>query len=337
MPLPPTRHSTPSKNHTTVLLLALPALCSCAGIQSALDPRGPQAASVATISWIMFWGSAAILLLVMALALYAVYRRPDARAPFSARALIIAGGLVLPVAVLSALLVYGTYAMGGIRLQDAAQQAQIEVTGNRWWWQVRYRAADGHVIASANEIRIPAGTPVKLLLRSNDVIHSFWVPNLTGKMDLIPGRTNHVTLHADAPGVFRGQCAEYCGAQHAHMAFHVIAQPPDEHAAWLQRQRADAAAPADAALARGRALFIEHCLACHTVRGVGSARERGPDLTHVGSRRFLGAGMLENTRENLVAFTAHAQRFKPGSGMPSHPNLAPESLQSLAAYLESLQ
>lgn len=317
-------------------LLAVCALSSCSGIQSVLDPHGPQARVIAHISWLMFWAAAAILLLVMALALYAIYRAPGKGPALKENTLIVAGGVVLPVLALTALLVYGIVSMGSLRAPPSKIAAQIDVVANRWWWDVHYRDEHGRWVTTANEIRIPAGMPVMLTLRTNDVIHSFWVPNLAGKIDLVPGRANQLVLQADKPGLFRGQCAEFCGAQHARMAFHVIAEPHDDHARWLERQRAPARVPGNALLVRGQAAFSSHCLSCHTVRGVGAARERGPDLTHVASRKFLAAGTLVNNRANLLAFIAKSQQIKPGSGMPSHEHLGQDSLQAIASYLESL-
>lgn len=321
-------------------LLIVPMLCGCSGIQSTLEPHGPQARAIGFISWIMFWGAASILLLVMVLALYATYRAPEKRRPLSVNTLIAGGGVVLPVVTLTALLIYGVYAMAGLRAQppvDVDAAVRIEVVGNRWWWDVHYRDAGG-VVATANEIRIPAGVPVAVAVRTNDVIHSFWVPNLAGKIDLIPGRVNHVVLQADKPGVFRGQCAEYCGAQHARMALFVVAETADAYAVWLERQRLPAAVPADTAAVRGREAFIAHdCIACHTVRGVGRARERGPDLTHVGSRLSLAAGILENNHANLADFIARSQTLKPANGMPSYPHIDRETLHALATYMESLR
>lgn len=311
-------------------------LAGCGGMQSALAPQGPHARVIANISWVMFIGAAGILLLVMVLALYAIYRRPERRRAPKANVLIIAGGVALPVVTLSALLGYGVYAMAELR-QPAADAVQIEVVGNRWWWDVHYRDTDGSLIATANEIRIPAGQAVTVRLTSKDVIHSFWVPNLAGKMDLVPGRFNHIVLQADRAGVFRGQCAEFCGAQHARMAFYVVAESQQDYDAWLARQRMPAHQPTDALALRGRDAFTVHCLECHTVRGVGRARQPGPDLTHVGSRLSLAAGVLDNRHENLVAFISRSQDIKPGSGMPSFAHLDDATLQTIARYLESLQ
>lgn len=284
----------------------------------------------------MFWGAGFILLLVMALALYTLFRAPSQRQPISANAFIIAGGVAFPIVTLTALLIYGVDAMRSLRAADE-QPAQIEVVGNRWWWDVHYRNADGHIVTSANEVRIPAGKPVKVLVRTNDVIHSFWVPNLAGKIDLIPGRTNHIVLQANAPGQFRGQCAEFCGAQHARMAFYVIAETPEAHAAWLAHQQKPAATPADQLSLRGRDVFVSKCAQCHTVRGVAEAGKRAPDLTHLASRQFIAAGTLENNRENLIAFVSRSQEIKPGNAMPSQSDLDDATLQALASYLESLK
>jgi cytochrome c oxidase subunit 2 len=176
-----------------------------------------------------------------------------------------------------------------------------------------------------------------VFVQTRDVIHSFWVPNLAGKIDLIPGRRNHVRLQADQPGRFRGQCAEFCGAQHARMAFYVIAEPPAQYQAWLAAQSEPAATTRSELAARGREAFTSHCLECHAVRGVGKAEKRGPDLTHVGSRRFIGAGTLPNTRENMQRWITHNQQVKPGNAMPEFAHLEEQELEALSAWLESLR
>lgn len=326
-----------SKKQTTLGFASILLLCGCQGVQSSLDAKGPHAAVIADIGWAMFGGATAILLLVMALAAYAIWRVPEKRAALPANMLIAAGGIALPVVTLSALLAYGVYAMAGLRIAPEASPVRIEVTGHRWWWEVHYRANDGTTITTANEIHIPAGKPVTVFLRSADVIHSFWVPSLAGKIDLVPGRTNHIVLQADRPGVFRGQCAEYCGAQHARMAFHVVAQTPADFASWLDRQAAPARAPADDIALRGQSAFSAHCASCHTVRGLSTARERGPDLSHVGSRQFLAAGTLPNTAASLADFIARSQSIKPGNGMPSHAHLGEETVAAIARYLEGLE
>lgn len=331
---PPHVSNSKKRTSTGVAACAL-LLCGCEGVQSSLSPGGPHAEAIARISTVMFWGAGAILLFVMALVFAAFYRSSRRREATRANRIIFAGGVAFPVVTLTALLVYGVQAMANLRtLPEGA--LEIEVVGNRWWWDVHYLDEDGGVVSTANEIRIPAGRAVHLSLRSNDVIHSFWVPSLAGKMDLIPGRTNHLLMQADEPGVFRGQCAEFCGAQHARMALLVIAEPAADFAAWLDQQRAAAASPADPGLLRGRDAFVEHCAACHTVRGTATARDPGPDLTHLASRKTIGAGTLPNNRDNLIAFIARTQEIKPGSAMPSQAQLDAATLEAIARYLESL-
>jgi cytochrome c oxidase subunit 2 len=321
----------------------LPLLGGCVGIQSTLDPRGPAAETIADIHWIMFWGAVAIQVLVMVLALYAVFRAPAKRRPVSVNVMIAAGGVALPLVTLSALLVYAVVSMGKLRAEpDDASMMRIEVVGNQWWWDVRYLGPDGTTVArTANEIHIPAEVPVKFLVRSNDVIHSFWVPNLAGKIDLMPGRTHHIVLQASQPGLFRGQCAEFCGAQHARMAFHVIAEPADKFASWLERHRLPAQEPVDALALRGREAFASNgCVACHAVRGFGgttTSSERGPDLTHLADRRFLFAGTLENNRENLIDTIVRSQIVKPGNAMPSYTHIDRKELDAMLTYLKGLR
>ncbi|WP_219933121.1 cytochrome c oxidase subunit II [Massilia glaciei] len=318
-------------------------------MQSVMSPAGPAAAAIAKISWVMFIGGTLILLLVMALALYAVLRAPRQRARTSSplnssprtssHLLIVAGGVALPVLTLTALLVYGFVEMRQLRGADPNAPIDIVVVGNQWWWDVHYPGAPGLAVTTANEIHIPTGVPVRIAVRTNDVIHSFWVPRLAGKIDLIPGRTNHIVLRADEAGIFRGQCAEFCGAQHARMALLVIAEPAVRHQAWLASQRRPAAHPADARALRGRREFTARgCVDCHAVRGLGAAPlARGPDLTHIGSRLQLGAGTLANNRANLVALIAHGQRLKPGNRMPAYAHLEPDALEAIAVYLEGLK
>lgn len=323
-----------SKNRS-IAAAAAPLLGGCEGVQSALDPGGPHAAAIAGIWWAMFWVACAVLLLVTVLALYAFIRSPQRRERTRPDRIILAGGVALPVVTLTALLAYGVHAMASLRSlpEDALE---IEVVGNRWWWDVHYLGEDGEVVRTANEIRVPTGQAVLLSLRSNDVIHSFWVPSLAGKMDLIPGRTNRLIIQADRAGIYRGQCAEFCGEQHARMGLHVIAQRPADFAAWLDAQRAPAPRPKDEALLRGQAAFVQRCATCHTVRGTSEARLPGPDLTHLAGREFIGAGTLHNNRENLLAFIARTQEVKPGSAMPSQGDLEPATLTSIVAWLESL-
>jgi cytochrome c oxidase subunit 2 len=204
----------------------------CRGVQSVLDPKGPNAQAIAELGWIMFAAAAGLLALVMLLALYAVYRDPARRRPVSGDAMIFAGGLLLPVLTLSALLLH-TVLTGEALRGERRPALSVEVVGHQFWWEVRYPGLDGaQGFATANELRIPSGVPVRVSVTSTDVIHSFWVPNLAGKIDAIPGRRNTILLHADRPGRFRGQCAEFCGLRHAHMVLQVIASEREAFARW---------------------------------------------------------------------------------------------------------
>ena len=308
------------------------------GIQSALHPQGPQADAIAAMSWVLIAGAAVILLVVLALAAYALWGPEKRRAWAASQRFIIGGGIVFPVVTLTALLVYALVVEVSIGGHTTPPAARIAVTGHQWWWRIHYLDAKGAVdFVTANEIRIPAGRPVELTLESADVIHSFAVPNLAGKLDMIPGRINRLTLHAHAPGVFRGQCLEYCGGPHAKMAFYVIAETPEGFERWREGQRRPALAAEDAVAQRGRALFLSHCIACHTVRGTGANGTLGPDLTHIGSRTSLAAGILPNNRGTLASWISASQNIKPGNLMPAMNPFSGEDLGALAAYLESLK
>jgi cytochrome c oxidase subunit 2 len=304
-----------------------------ARIQSMLDPGSAAAQLIHDLGLWLYGGTALVLGLVVALALYGAFSPPR---KVVEKAWIIGGGIVFPVVVLAVLLVYAIHA-GHALSGPPARAADIEVIGKRWWWEVRYRTPDGSTVL-ANELRIPAGKPVEIALSTTDVIHSFWVPALAGKVDMIPGRTNRIVIDARAPGTWRGQCAEFCGEQHAWMAFFVVALPEAEYAAWLARQSAPAQAPADAFLASGRDVFLrERCATCHTVRGTSAAGVQGPDLTHVGGRLSLGAGLLPNNMATLAGWIANPQHLKPGNLMPDTTTLTGEELRALAAWLASLQ
>ncbi|MCC2674115.1 MAG: cytochrome oxidase subunit [Ramlibacter sp.] len=309
--------------------------------QSALQAHGDAAERILEITWVLFIGGGLIFVAVMAIGLLALAGPPSLRSRFSRRGWIVGAGIVFPLVVLTALLVY-TFgvAAGLVRAQASPPAARIQVTGELWWWRVRYLGADGAtVLETANEILIPAGQPVDLELVSREVIHSFWVPNLAGKLDMLPGTTNRLRLQAHAPGVFRGQCAEYCGLQHAKMALHVVALPPAEYQAWLQERRQPAAEPTQPLARQGQALFFgaARCGVCHTVRGTPADGSLGPDLTHVGTRLSLAAGTLPNGPGPLAAWIADPQHIKPGSRMPAYRQFSGEELRALAAYLEGLR
>ena len=214
----------------------------------------------------------------------------------------------------------------------------IEVVGYQWWWEIRYQHAQtDQVVTTANDIHIPVGVPIAIKTTSRDVIHSFWVPNLHGKRDVLPGRVNTFWLQADRPGTYRGQCAEYCGLQHAHMALYVIAEPREQFDRWLATQRAAAPQPLTDTQRRGQQVFLSSsCVMCHTIRGTSAGARNGPDLTHLASRRFIAAGTLPNARGHLAGWILDPQRIKPGSRMPAT-QLAPADLHALLDYLESLR
>jgi cytochrome c oxidase subunit II len=214
----------------------------------------------------------------------------------------------------------------------------VRVTAHQWWWSLEYDDPEAsRIFTTANELHVPVGRPVILTLQSDDVIHSFWVPNLAGKKDLIPGRTAQLQFRADRAGTYRGQCAEFCGAQHARMAFLVVAEDPAAFDAWAERQRQPAAPPSDALRQRGQQLFLAGtCVMCHNVSGTDATGRRAPDLTHLGSRQTLAAGTLANGAAPLAAWIRDPQAHKPGTNMPGH-DYSPEDMQALVAWLQGLQ
>lgn len=318
-----------------LLLLALP---GCSSVQSALAPASPEADLALRLSWLLFAGAAALFALVMALLLLAALGGTRIRAAIATTQAIVLGGIVLPVVVLSALLAYGLW-LAKAAAAPTGEAQDIEVQGERWWWRVTYRDPEAVALASANEIRVAVGRPVRLRLTSQDVIHSFWVPALAGKVDLIPGRTNEVRFTPAKAGTYRGQCAEYCGGPHALMALRVVVMEPADHAAWLEAQRRPAAPPPqdDAGRARGHALFMAACIGCHAVRGTGAAGRLGPDLTHVASRGALAGEILPMSEESIRRWLVDNERLKPANLMPEYRHLAAADLDALAAYLAGLR
>ena len=321
-------------------LLATPALAQARPadrLQSALHTAGSAANDIASIWWVMLTGAVVIFVFVMALVLVGILR-PRPSVP--ARLFIVGGGIVFPVVTLTLLLIYSVRVGAGIAAPPPDGTLVVEVTGHMWWWDVRYAGEPGSRLVTANELRIPVGRPVQLRVRSEDVIHSFWVPNLAGKIDMIPGRTNVITLQADEPGIYRGQCAEFCGLQHTQMALHVVAEEAGLWDAWFARQSQPAIA-VDRFLTprqqQGREVFVEvGCGSCHAIRGLSDPPPgTAPDLTHIGSRPSLGAGMLPNTVGHLAAWIAGSQSIKPGNRMPSFHTLDGPSLTALADFLSA--
>jgi cytochrome c oxidase subunit 2 len=242
---------------------------------------------------------------------------------------------VLGLLVLLAASVFTDRALARLPLKDAIN---IQVTAHQWWWSVRYvNGPVSETFETANEIHVPVGRPVVVQLNADDVIHSLWVPSLAGKRDLIPGRTATMAFQADQPGIYRGQCAEFCGFQHAFMAFEVQAQSAAEYEQWRQSQVKPAAEPADATAQRGKMLFQSvSCAMCHAIQGTIAGAHTGPDLTHVASRRSIAAGTLPNTPANLASWIADPQKHKPGTNMPANP-LSGADLAALVAYLGTLR
>jgi cytochrome c oxidase subunit 2 len=326
----------------------LVAAAGCRGAlnQSALEPAGPQAQKIADLWWFAFWVAAGVYVLTIGTLLWAAWRarrRERAGEPLAADAdrrmrRGVTGAIAASVVILLVFLVYDMSVGRTLSPVPTKHPITIEVTGRQWWWEVQYADTSAHGrFTTANEIHVPVGEPVLLILTSQDVIHSVWVPNLAGKKDLIPGYNQTVWFQADTPGVYRGQCAEFCGHQHAKMALLVIAEPPDQYRRWVQQSRQPAPTPADPVAHHGQQVFLtQTCVMCHAIQGTPAGSRNGPDLTHVGSRLTLAAGTIPNTRGNLAGWIVDPQRIKPGTHMP--PNmLAPKDLEALLTYLQSLK
>jgi cytochrome c oxidase subunit II len=331
-------------------LAALGVSAACTGYQHALDPRGPQAARIADLFWlslilgvIAFFGYMAVLAYALHRARRIARRGEENRLPTRhGRNLVLIGGVALPLVILLVHLLASVYTDRRLALlvdESDSDLLEIEVIGHQFWWQVRYldHANAYRTFTTANEIHIPVGRPVRVILESRDVIHSFWVPNLHGKIDMIPGRTNYLDLQADEAGVFRGQCAEFCGAQHAKMAFLVVAVDSAEFEAWWDDQIVPPPEPVDETLRFGQQVFMQNgCGLCHRVSGTLALGTYGPDLTRIGSRRTIAAGWLPNTRGHLSGWITDPQGVKPGNLMPPI-SLDGESLHALVSYLQSLR
>lgn len=310
-------------------------LTSCGGIQSALDPGGTGAADINILTTAMTVGAALVTFLVMAAIAGSLLRR---RVQPSRNVWLFGGGVALPVAVLTPLILYSSVVGHSMRQSTPPGSERITITAHQYWWDVTYARADYRPdIHTANEIVIPQGRPTEIFLKAADVIHSFWVPALAGKIDMIPGRTTRIVLEPSKAGLFRGQCAEFCGTQHAAMAFFVKVLPPDDYAQWVIDAATPAADPQTPFLRQGLEVFIANgCGACHRIDGVPGANGRlGPDLTHVGSRQSLAAGLLPSDVGNMAAWIASSQHLKPGNKMPSFNGLTGTELRAVSAYLES--
>lgn len=314
-------------------------LAGCNPEQSAFAPAGAEAERIYTLFCVMTVAGGFILAGVILLSALALYGDETLRTLLSSEGFITGAGIVFPVVVLSALLVYGFVVLGaGASPPPSDDGIRFAVRGEQWWWRVTYQDADGNRFESANELHVPVGQPVRLELTSADVIHSFWAPRLGGKLDMIPGRTNILTVTATEEGVSRGQCAEYCGGAHALMAFYVVVHTPEEFKAWMTKESRPAAESGNKAARRGRQLFLHSgCGACHTVRGTTAAGVIGPDLTHVGSRLSLAAGILPTSAEAFAEWVVNNQHIKPDNRMPPFNIFTRSQLEDLALYLASLE
>lgn len=310
------------------------------GPPSTLEPAGPAAESIARLGVGMIVAAAFVFAVVMILLVWPLVRTPAAsdETPHivDERRLefrwIMMGGAVIPMLILAGIF---AFSLGVMRTESQPSSPyEVEVVGHQWWWEVRYPSDS---VTTANEIHIPVGRAVRIHVSSTDVIHSFWVPQLQGKTDAITGQVNETWLQADRAGVYRGECAEFCGVQHAHMSFVVVADAPAEYDAWMANQKRSAAAPADSSALSGQKVFLtQSCSYCHAVRGTSAGARIGPDLTHLGTRRTLASGTMDNTAVNLAAWIENPDRLKPGTKMPSV-TLDRASMRALVAYLETLR
>jgi cytochrome c oxidase subunit 2 len=317
-----------------------PALHPSAG-QSSVHPASHAAAEISHLWWVMMIGSWVGFTIIVLLLSLGWWRRNRPNLPFgggdkAATAWIVGLGVGVPIVILSALFVWAdVFVINSTAAPErGSTKLTVEIVGHDWWWEVRYPASG---VETANEIHIPVGERVLARVSTADVIHSFWVPELNRKIDMIPGRPGEILLDAEHTGVFRGQCAEFCGLQHAHMSFLVYADPPAQFRAWLAAQKRAAAQPADALARKGRDVFLsESCADCHTIRGTSAVGEVGPDLTHLASRTSLAANTIPNDPADLADWISDPQHVKPGNHMPKV-GLSPDEVKAVVAYLDGLR
>lgn len=330
-------------------LLPLPLLAGCSGVQTMTDAAGVQSSLFNSLFTIFLVVTCIFYVLVIAFLLWAMIRRSGTRedglpgSGESPNKAVLTTALVVWVAVIGVTLfglTIGSYFADRGLAQVGAKgvPVRIRITAEQWWWRIEYLdPTESNVFQTANELHLPVNTPVKIELVSNDVIHSFWVPNIAGKQDLIPGRTNDITLIPTRLGHFRGQCAEYCGTQHAHMALDVFVHPKGDYLKWRIAQLTPPAPPTDPLALAGQAFFITHqCSGCHSIAGTDAFGKVAPDLTHFASRTSIAAGTLPNTPGNLYGWVQDPQGAKPGNHMPTI-GLEPRDLDGVVAYLETLK
>jgi cytochrome c oxidase subunit 2 len=313
-----------------------------------LHPAAPQAANIEWLYWVIFWVLFAIyVLMIVAFTRAGATTRVVASHPVPIiedeegdhRARWAVGSAIgLTVITLFVILVLSVVTGKRVEGLTSKNPVTIQITGHQWWWEIIYpNAQTDQTITTANEIHVPIGTPVVVLTNSADVIHSFWAPSITGKRDLLPGNSSAFWFRVDRPGIYHGQCAEFCGLQHAHMGFAIVAEPLDKFREWQRQQLKPAADPANPAAIRGREVFLSHaCLMCHTIRGTDAGSHVGPDLTHIASRNMIAAETLPNTAGSLAGWIVDPQRVKPGTRMSPNP-LPADDLQAVISYLQSLQ
>ncbi len=316
------------------------------GPRSGFSLGGPAAGKIAHLAWfvlILFLIVTAVMWMLIALVITRPRGRFEEHAPVDiggGHSWVLIGGFLIPATILFVIFVMGLDTMSAFPLHDGKfTPAEIRVTGHQWWWEVEYLSGgvSQHFI-TADEIHIPAGRPVDIDLNSADVIHSFWVPSLHGKVDLVPGQTNRIRIEASQPGVYRGTCAEYCGAQHPHMQLLVVADSSEDYKKWTEEELAEAVTPTSPEQQRGQQVFLSKpCGFCHTIRGTVAGGRVGPDLTHIGSRRGLAGNMMENNDANLMAWVTHAQSLKHGSMMPDITQFDGQELHDIVAYLRQLK
>jgi len=313
---------------------------------SYLHTYGPAGDPITQLGWGLGIVSIVVMVVIAGLLLGGMFHRRPARAPDDSQLAVHREGggmawLYVGVGISAVVLIFcmgwTLVTSAGVSHPPDTPALTVQVTAAQWWWGLRYTSTDpSRTFITANEIHIPVGQPVRFELASADVIHSFWVPQLGGKMDVIPGQTNVTWLQADKPGVYRGQCAVFCGAEHARMVLEVIAEPPREFRAWQEDQLRETTTSPSATAREGQRVFQAHCAACHAIRGSDAAGIVGPDLSHLMSRRTLAAGVLPNTPGNLAGWIADPQALKPGAKMPDHLVSGPD-LTAVVGYLNTLQ
>jgi cytochrome c oxidase subunit 2 len=330
----------------TLLALTLTARAEAATPMTYLRSFGTKADEVLPLTWGLLLIAVVVVIIICALLIGALYFSPSVGpAPTGQLPVERPGGglnwiyigVGVSTVVLFASAIWTMVTLAAVGQPPEKPAFTIEITGHQWWWQIRYLSDQpSRIFTTANEIHIPVGKPVAVKLKSADVIHSFWVPALTGKTDLIPGQTNVTWIEAKQPGIYRGQCTEYCGEQHAHMALSVVASTPEDFAAWRNAQLSDPSPAVRGGAEQGKTAFIQKCGICHTVRGTRAGGIVGPDLSHLMERHAIAAGTLPNTTGNLAGWIADPQHIKPGSHMPQ-PEVTPAQLQDIVAYLQTLK